>query len=63
MKQIEVPYVFDWENAIALGTVQGKHAPSRGAGKVHVFSRVAAGYWGILSSYGGDVHSKLEFVQ
>ena len=32
-------------------------------GKSHWFSRVAAGTWGIFSSYSGDVHSKLEFVQ
>ena len=31
--------------------------------KSHVFSRVAAGNWVIFSSYGGDVDSKLEFVQ
>ena len=29
----------------------------------HEFSRVEAGTWCIFSSYGGDVHSKLEFVQ
>ena len=29
----------------------------------HGFSRVAAGTWGIFSSYVGEVHSKLEFVQ
>ena len=62
-KQIQVPYVLDWDNAIALDTVQGNRASSRGAVKVHVFSRVAAGTWGIFSSYLGDVHSKLEFVQ
>ena len=55
--------MFDWENAIALDTVQENRASSRGAVKVHVFSRVAAGTWGILSRYLGDVHSKLEFVQ
>ena len=55
--------MFDWENAIALDTMQGNRASSRGFGKSHVFSRVAAGTWGILSSYGVDVHSKLEFVQ
>ena len=55
--------MFDWENAIALDTVQGNRASSHGAVKVHVFSRVAAGTWGIFSSYLGDVHSKLEFVQ
>ena len=32
-------------------------------GKYHGFSRVAAGTWGIFSSYSGDVHSKLEFDQ
>ena len=32
-------------------------------GKSQGFSRVAAGTWHIFSSYGGDVHSKLEFVQ
>ena len=29
----------------------------------HGFSRVAAGTWRIFSSYSGDGHSKLEFVQ
>ena len=31
-------------------------------GKSHGFSRVAAGTWGIFSSYDGDAHSKREFV-
>ena len=39
----------------------GPHLTERG--KSHVFSRVTAGTRGILSRYGGDVHSKLEFVQ
>ena len=39
----------------------GPHLVARG--KSHGFSRVAAGTWAIFSSYGGDVHSKLEFVQ
>ena len=55
--------MFDWENAIALDTMQGNWASSRGEGKSHGFTRVAAGTWGIFSSYGGDVHSKLEFLQ
>ena len=63
MKQIEIPYLFDWENAIALVTMQGILVSSHGEGKVSWFSRVAAGTWGIFSSYGGDVHSNLEFVQ
>ena len=39
----------------------GPHLVARGTS--HGFSRVAAGTWGILESYGGDVHSKLDFVQ
>ena len=31
-------------------------------GKSHGFSSVAAGTWGIFSSYNGDAHSKWEFV-
>ena len=60
--QIEAPYVFDWENAIALHALQGNRASSRVEGKSHRFSRVAAGTWGIFSSYDGDAHSKREFV-
>ena len=40
--------------------VSGPHLVARG--KSHAFSRVAAGTWGILSSYDGDAHSKREFV-
>ena len=39
----------------------GPHLASRG--KSHEFSRVAAGTWYIFSSYGGDGHLKLVFVQ
>ena len=62
IKQIEAHYVFDWENAIALDTIQviGPHLSGRG--KSHGFSRVAAGTWCIFSSYDGDAHSKREFV-
>ena len=41
MKQIEAPYVFDWENAIALHAMQGNRASSRGKGEV---SRVFLSY-------------------
>ena len=63
IKQIEAPNVFDLENAIALDTMQRNRDSSLREGKSHGFSRVAAGTWGIFSSYGGYVHSKLEFVQ
>ena len=38
----------------------GPHLVTRG--KSHGFSRVAAGTWGIFSSYDGDAHCKREFV-
>ena len=39
INQIEDRYVFDWENAIALDTMQGNRASSRREGKVSlVFS-------------------------
>ena len=39
IKQIESPYVFDWENAISLDTMQGIRASYRREGKVSwVFS-------------------------
>ena len=62
IKLIEAPYVFDWENAIALDTMHGNEPHLAGRGKSHGFSRVAAGTWGIFSSYDGDAHSKREFV-
>ena len=37
------------------------HLPARGM--CHGISRVAAGTWGIFSSYSWDGHSKLHFVQ
>ena len=37
------------------------HVPARGM--CHGISRVAAGTGGIFSSYSGDGHSKLHFVQ
>ena len=38
----------------------GPHLVERG--KSHGFSRVAAGMWGIFSSYDGDAQSKQECV-
>ena len=54
--------MFDWENAIALHAKQGIGPHLVAMGKSHGFSRVAAGTWGIFSSYDGDAHSKREFV-
>ena len=54
--------MFDWEIAIALHAMPGNWASLVARVKSHVFSRVAAGTWGIFSSYDGDAHSKREFV-
>ena len=62
IKQTEAPYMFDWENEIALVTMQGNRASSRRERKVSWVSRVAAGTWSIFSSYGGDGPLKLGFV-
>ena len=59
IKQIKAPYVFDWENAIALDTMLGNRTSSRREMNVSWVFWVAAGTWGIFSSYSGDVHSKL----
>ena len=54
--------MFGWENTIALDTMQGNRASSRGEGEVSWVSRVAAGTWGIFASYDGHAHSEREFV-
>ena len=55
--------MFDREYGIALHAMQGNepHFPARGMS--HTISRIAAGTWGIFSSYSGDGHSELHFVQ
>ena len=42
--------------------MQGKGPHLAARLKSHGFSRVAAGTWGIFSSYDGDAHSEREFV-
>ena len=55
--------MFDGENAIALHVMRGIGPHLAARVKSHGFPRVVAGTWGIFSSDGGDVQSKLEFVQ
>ena len=62
IRQIDAPYMFDCENAIALHAMQGNRPHLAAMVKSHGFSRGAAGTWGIFSSYDGDAHSKREFV-
>ena len=54
--------MFDWEKAIALHAIRGIRPHLVATGKSQGFSRVAAGTWGIFSSYDRDAHSKPEFV-
>ena len=56
IKQIMAPYLFDWEQGIALHTMQGIGPHVSASSKSHGFSRVAAGTWGMFSSYGGGSH-------
>ena len=63
IREIEVPYVFDWEHGSPQHEMLGMGAHLVVWGKSHEFSRVATGIWCIFSSYGGDGHLKLGFVQ
>ena len=63
IKEIEVPYVFDWEHGTPQHKMRGIGPHLAARGKSHEFSRVAAGTWCIFSSYGGNGHLKLGFVQ
>ena len=55
--------MFDWEHRIPLHAMRGIGPHLVARGKSHEFSRVAAGTWGIFSSYGRDGHLKVGFVQ
>ena len=61
--EIEVPNVFDWEHGTPQDEMQGIVPHLAAKGKSPEFSRVAAVTWCIFSSYGGDGHLKLGFVQ
>ena len=63
IREIEVPYVFDWEHGTPQHEMQGNQPHLVGRGKSHEFSRVVAGTWCIFSSYRGDSHLKLGLVQ
>ena len=55
--------MFDWEHGIALPNCRGSRPHLPLMGMSHGISQVATGTWGIFSSYSGDGHSKLKFVQ
>ena len=62
IKHIEVPYGLIGNTELLCTQCRefGPHLLPRGMS--HGISRVAAGTWGIFSSYSGDGHSKLHFV-
>ena len=55
--------MFDWKNAIVLHAKKGIGPHLAVTENSYGFSRVAAATWVIFSSYSGDGHSKLTFVQ
>ena len=63
IKNIEAPYMFDWEYGITLHAMQGNRASFPSEEDVSYDFSNAAGTWGIFASYSGDGHSKLHFVQ
>ena len=63
IREIEVPYVFDWEHGTPQHEMQEIRPHLAARGKSHEFSPVAAGTWCIFSSYSGDGQLKLGFVQ
>ena len=63
IREIEDPYIFDWGRGTPQHEMHGSRASSCSEGKSHEFSRVAEGTCGIFSSYSGDGHLKLGFVQ
>ena len=63
IREIEVPYVFDWNIELLRMKCRGIGPHLAARGKSHEFSRVAAGTWCIFWSYGGDGHLKLGFFQ
>ena len=59
----QAPYVLEGDTELLCMQCRGIGPHLVVRGKCHGFSRVAGGTWGILSSYGGNGHSKLVFVQ
>ena len=47
-KQIKAPYVFDWEHGIALNSMHGNRASSRGEGEVSWFFSICSGNLGYI---------------
>ena len=63
IKKIEAPYVFDWENGLALHAMQGNRASFPSEGDVSYDFSSCGMNLGLFTSYSGDGHSKVHFVQ
>ena len=63
IKNFEAPYVFDWENGIALHAILGNRASFPATEMSQTIFRVPAVTGGLFESYSGAGHSKLHFVQ
>ena len=61
IREIEVPYIFDWEHGTPEQAMHGIGPHLEARGMSHVFSRVAAGTCCIFSNYGWDGLLKLGF--
>ena len=55
--------MFDWVTLLVWTQCRGIGPHLAARGKSNGLTLVVAGTWSIFSSYGGNVHSKLEFVQ
>ena len=56
VKQIKATSLFDWEQGIALYAMQVNWESSLSEREISCFFQVAAGNWGVFSSYGGGSH-------
>ena len=63
IKKIVAPYLFDWENGIALHAMQGNRASFPREGDVSYDFSSCGRNLGIFPSYSGDGQSKLHFDQ
>ena len=63
IKNIEAPYVFEWEHGIALHAMKGNRASFPSEGDVSYDFSSCGRNLGYNLEYSGDGHLKLHFVQ
>ena len=63
IKEVKALFKFDVKHGNALLAVQWNRTSSHDRGKSQAFSQVAAGTWGFITSYDGDVLETLMFSQ